>query len=112
MLHAYRLLYPDSPHAPEKLWEWEKLHIGRLLWNATAFGRELAHRYFPTWDDLARENQRIWETHYQPRPLYEPWDTWRVWLEEYREIVRDVQDIYEEHKGRRCEDKPEAPQTT
>ena len=48
MLHAYRLIYPDSPHAPERLWEWEKEHVGRLLWNATVFGRELAHRYFLT----------------------------------------------------------------
>ena len=41
-IHAYRLEYPDSPHAPEKLWEWEKEHVARLLWNATTFGRELA----------------------------------------------------------------------
>jgi hypothetical protein len=47
MLHAYRLVYPDSPHGPERLWEGEKVHVGRLLWNATVFGRELTHRYFP-----------------------------------------------------------------
>jgi hypothetical protein len=69
MLHAYRLVYPDSPHAPETLWEWERPHIARLLWNATAFGRALTHRYFPTWEALAQENQRIWETYYLPRPL-------------------------------------------
>ena len=27
MLHAYRLRYPDSPNAPEMLWEWKKEHI-------------------------------------------------------------------------------------
>jgi hypothetical protein len=39
-IHAYRLEYPDSPHAPEMLWEWQKEYIARLLWNATTFGRE------------------------------------------------------------------------
>jgi hypothetical protein len=99
-IHAYRLAYPDSSHAPERLWEWEKEHCARLLWNATTFGRELMHRYFLTWEALAQENQRIWETSYLPRPLYASWATWRVWLDEYRELVRDVQDIYEEHHGR------------
>ena len=103
-IHAYRLEYPDSPHAPEMLWEWEKVHVGRLLWNATAFGRELTHRYFLTWDALAQENQRIWEMHYLPRPLYEPWKTWNAWLDEYRELVRDAQDIYEKHHGHRHND--------
>ena len=109
-IHAYRLVYPDSPHAPEMLWEWERPSIARLLWNATAFRRELAHRYFPTWDAVAEENQRIWEVYSLPRPAYEPWDTWRVWLDEYREIVRDVQDIYEEHHGRRHNDRRPARQ--
>jgi len=49
---------------------------------------------------LVQENQRIWETYYLPCPLYEPWETWRAWLDEYRELVRDAQDIYEEHNGR------------
>jgi hypothetical protein len=100
VLHAYRLIYADRPHAPEMLWEWEKEHCARLLWNATIFERELAHRYFPTWNALAEENQRIWETYYLLRPLYESWRTWQAWLDEYREIVRDVQDIYEEYHSR------------
>lgn len=100
-IHAYRLVYPESPHASEMLWEWEREHIDRLLWNATAFGREVVQRSFSTWEALAQENERIWEPHYLPRPLYEPWESWRAWLDEYREIVRDVQDIAEEHDGRR-----------
>ena len=24
VIHSYRLVYPDSPHAPEMLWEWER----------------------------------------------------------------------------------------
>jgi hypothetical protein len=47
-LHVYRLEYPDSPPAPEKLWEWEKAHLARLLWNATTCECALAYRYFPT----------------------------------------------------------------
>jgi len=104
-IHAYRLEYPDSPHAPEKLWEWEKEHLARLLWNAATFGRELAHRYFPTWNALAEATQRICETSYLPRPLYESWATWPAWLDEYRELVRDVQDISEEHNGRMPNDR-------
>jgi hypothetical protein len=100
MLHAYRLVYPDGPHAPEMLWEWERSHIALLLWNATVFGRELRHRYFLTWEALAQENQRIWETSYRPRPLFETWATWHAWLDEYRALVRDVQEMYEEHNGR------------
>jgi hypothetical protein len=101
---AYRLIYPESPHAPEMLWEWERPYIDRLLSNATAFGREVVHRYFADWDALSQENERIWEAYYLPRATYEPWESWRAWLDEYREVVRDVQDIYEEHSGRRGED--------
>jgi hypothetical protein len=42
--HAYRLVFRESPQTPERLWEWEKVHVGRLLWNATAFGRKLTYR--------------------------------------------------------------------
>jgi len=108
-IHAYRLVSAESPKAPERLWEREKVHVGRLLWNATTFGRELMHRYFLTWEALAQENQRIWGTYYQPRLLYEPWETWHAWLDEYRVLVRDVQDSYEEHHeehhGRRHNDR-------
>ena len=52
-LHAYRLVYPDRPHGPELLWEWEKAQNAHLLWNATTFQRELAHQYFSTWEALA-----------------------------------------------------------
>jgi hypothetical protein len=68
MIHAYRLRYPDSPHAPEMLWEWERPYIDRLLWNATTFGREVVQRYFSDQDTLAEENQRIWHVYSLPRP--------------------------------------------
>jgi hypothetical protein len=99
-MHAYRLVYPDHLHAPAMLWEWEKVSIARLLWNATVFGRELAHQYFPTWHALDEANQRIWKTDYLPRPAYQCWDSWLAWMAEYRAIVRDMQDLYEARYGR------------
>jgi hypothetical protein len=103
-IHAYRLFYPDSPHAPEMLWEWERPCVDRLLWNAKTFGRDVVQRYFADWDALSQENERIWEKYYQPCAAYGPWEGWQVWLDEYREIVRDVQEIAKEHSGRRSED--------
>ncbi len=100
MLHAYRLVYPDSPHAPEMLWEWEEPYIQMLIDNARTFQREVVERIFPTWDDLAQENRRIWETYYLPHPLYQLSERWQGWMSEYREIVRDVQDMLKEHSGR------------
>lgn len=98
-IHAYRLVYPDSLHAPETLWEWEKEHLACLLWNATTFGREMVHRYFLTFKDLAQENQRIWELYYLPRAAYEAWDTWQAWMTEYRTLVAMAQDVYERQHG-------------
>src|SRR2546425_7436411 len=83
-IHASRLVYPDSPHAPEMLWEWERPHIDRLLWNAQPFGRTVVQCSFLHWNALAEANQHIWMTSYLPRPLYEPWDTCQAWLTEYR----------------------------
>jgi hypothetical protein len=82
------------------LWEWEEPYIQMLLENARTFHRKVVQRYFLTWDNLAQENQRIWETYDLPRPLYQLSETWRAWLDEYREIVRDVLDIYEERSRR------------
>jgi hypothetical protein len=101
MIHAYRLRYPNSPHAHEMLREWKRPYIDRLLWNAKTFSREVVQRYFADQDTLAEENQRIWHVYYLPRPAYEPWDTWQAWMREYREIILDVQTLYEEHHGRR-----------
>jgi hypothetical protein len=92
------------------LWEWERPSIGRLLWNAKTFGRAVVQRYFLDWDVLAEENQRIWKTYYLPRPLYEPWETWRAWFDEYREMVREVQALSEEHHRRRRDNRTPARQ--
>jgi hypothetical protein len=39
MLHAYRLVYPLSQHAPPQLWEYEQPYIDNLLLNARTFDR-------------------------------------------------------------------------
>ena len=59
-LYAYRLLYPDNPHAPEMLWEWEEPYIHCLLWNAKTFGRTVVQCLFVHGNALAAANQRIW----------------------------------------------------
>jgi len=58
-IHAYRLVYPGSPHAPEMFWEWEEPYIQMLIENARVFHREVVQCYFFAWEDLAQENQRI-----------------------------------------------------
>ena len=100
MLDGYRLVYPDSPDMPPRLWEWEEFHIRALFKNAGAFHQQMVQSSFLDWDALAQENQHIWDTYYSSRDLYELWGTWSVWLDEYRRIVRDMQNIYEEHNGR------------
>jgi hypothetical protein len=71
-IHVYRLVYHESPQTPERLWEWERPHIDRLLWNAKTFHCEVVQRYVLDGDDLAQENQRLWETHSLSHGLYQP----------------------------------------
>jgi hypothetical protein len=96
VLRAYRLIYPDSPHAPPHLWECEQPYIEHLLTNAHTFGRWVVQRYFRDWGAYATANARIWRCCYLPKPLYQPWATWEAWLVEYRPLVIDVQAIYTE----------------
>jgi hypothetical protein len=42
---------------------------------------------------LARANTRIWQRHYLPSPLYEPYQTWEQWLSEFRMLIVEVQEI-------------------
>jgi hypothetical protein len=103
-LYAYRLLYPDNPHAPEMLWEWEEPYIHCLLWNAKTFGRTVVQCLFVHWNALAAANQRIWETSYVPRALYAPWESWQAWMAEYRTLVATVQEVYEAQYGQKHDD--------
>jgi hypothetical protein len=87
MLHAYRLVYPCSPHAPPQLWEYEQPYIHNLILNARTFDRRVVQWYFKDWEALARDNTRIWETYYRPYPLYDHLADWEVQLVEYRASV-------------------------
>jgi hypothetical protein len=98
MLHAYRLVYLKSPHAPPTLWEWEQPYIHHLILNARSFQTtRVAQRYFRDAADLAAENSRIWEVHYRACPLYDHVPSWETWLAECRQIITQVQEIYESH---------------
>jgi hypothetical protein len=100
-IHAYRLVYPDSPHASEMLWEWEEPYIHCLLWTAKTFGRTVVECDFLHWNALAEANRRIWEASYRLRPSSEPRDTWHTWMAEYRTLVATVQEVYEAQYGRK-----------
>jgi hypothetical protein len=67
MIHAYRLVYPISEHAPPQLWEWEQPFIDHLIRNARTFNRLVAQWYF------------------------------KDWLPEFRQLIIEVQDMVEEH---------------
>ena len=99
MLHAYRLVYPLSQHAPPQLREYEQPYVDHLLLNARTFDRCIAQWDFEDLNALDRDNTHIWDTYYRPKPLYDSWKTWQEWLPEYRQLIIEVQDIYEEHKA-------------
>jgi hypothetical protein len=101
MLHAYRLLYRESPDAPDSLWEWHQPWIDHLLWHARTFGRQVVHRYFATWQLLDQANTRLWETTYAPAAGYALWPTWHAWLVDYRELLVITREVYEGHHGQR-----------
>jgi hypothetical protein len=61
--------------------------------------RRVAQCYFRNREALASENARIWDTHYRPCPLNDHLADWEAQLEEYRVLVVEVQEIYEEHRG-------------
>ena len=94
MIRAYRLV-SESPHAPPTLWEWEQPYITHLTRSARLFHHRVVQRYFATLPALARANAQLWKRHYLPKPLYQPWGTWRAWLVEYRVLVVEVSAIYE-----------------
>jgi hypothetical protein len=99
MIHAYRLVYPLNQNALPQLWEYEQPSIDHLLLNARTFDRCIAQWDFENWNALDRDNTLIWETYYRPKPLYDSWKIWQEWLPEYRQLIIEVQDIYEEHKA-------------
>ena len=59
MIHAYRLVYHLSEHAPPQIWEFEQPYIDNLLRNARTFDRFVTQWYFKDWTALDRDNTRI-----------------------------------------------------
>ena len=99
MIHAYRLVYPLSEHAPPQLWEYEQPYIENLLRNARTFDRFVAQWYFESWEALDCDNTRIWNLYYRPKPLFDHLPTWQDWFPEYRQLIIEVQSMVEEHKA-------------
>jgi hypothetical protein len=93
----YRLVYPISEHSPLQLWEFEQPYINNLIQNARTFNRLVAQWYFTDWAELDRDNTRIWETYYRPKPLFDHLPTWQDWLPEYRQLIIEVQEMVDEH---------------
>jgi len=100
MLHAYRLVYSIREHAPPQLWEYEQPYIDNLLRNARTFERWVVQWYFKDWAALDSDNTRIWNTYYRTKPLFDHLPTWQDWLPEYRQLIIEAQEIYEEHTAR------------
>ncbi len=71
MIHAYRLVYPISQHAPPQLWEFEQPYIENLLLNARTFDRFVVQWYFEDWAAFDHDNTRIWNTYYRTKPLFD-----------------------------------------
>jgi hypothetical protein len=92
-----RLVYPISQHTPPQIWEFEQPYIGNLIWNARTFQRFVVYWYFKNWAALDRDNRRIWETYYRPKPLFDHLPTWQEWLREYRQLIIAVQEMVEDH---------------
>src|SRR5262245_18305935 len=97
MLHAYRLVYRLSEHAPPQLWEYEQPYIDNLVQNARTFARFVTPWYFEDWAAFDRDNTRIWETYYRPKLLFDHCPTWQDWLPEYRQLLSEVQTIVHAH---------------
>jgi hypothetical protein len=98
-MHAYRLVYPLSQHAPPQLWEFEQPYIDHLILNARTFDRFVVQWYFADWTAFDQDNTRIWTTYYRPKPLYAHWATWQDWLPQYRQLIVEVQEIYDENRA-------------
>jgi hypothetical protein len=94
---ALSLPNPISQHAPPQLWESEQPYIDHVLRNARTFERWVVQWYFEDWAALDRDNTRIWNTYYRPKPLFDHLPTWQDWLPEYRQLIIEVQEMVAEH---------------
>ena len=97
MLPAYRLVYPLNQHGSPQLWEYEQPYIDNLIVNARTFQRFVVQCYFEDWAAFDRDNTRIWNIYYRPKPLFDHLPTWLEWLPEYRQLIIEVQEMVAEH---------------
>ena len=97
LIHAYRLVYPLSQHAPPQLWKYAQPSIDNLLRNARTFDRWMVQWYFEDRAAFDYDNTRIWDTYYRPKPLFDAFATWQDWLPEYRQLMIEVQGMVAEH---------------
>ncbi len=93
MLRAYRLIITNYEYAPPQLWEWEQPHIDNLYRSARTFGHKMQQRFFLNKDALNKENIRICQTHYKPKPAHDHITGWQELLAEHRQIIVEVLEI-------------------
>lgn len=106
MIHAYRLVYPLTQHAPPQLWAYEQPNIDHLIRNARTLNRQIVQSYFEDWAVLDRDNRWIWETYYHPKPLFDHMPTWHDWLRDYQRLIIEVQDMAKDHTVQGTKKKP------
>jgi hypothetical protein len=53
----------------------------------------MKQRFFLNRNALNRENTRIWNTHYEPKPAHDHISSWQEMLAEHRQVVAEVLEI-------------------
>ncbi len=53
-------------------------------------------RFFTDHETLVAENNRIWEVHYRPVPLFDRLETCQTWLAEYRKMMVEIVEMDDE----------------
>jgi hypothetical protein len=67
-----------------------------IVLNAKTFNRRVVQWYFENWHALNKDNTRIWQTHYKPKPAHNHIANWQELLAEHRQVVAEVLEIAEE----------------
>jgi len=96
MRRAYCLIITHYNDAPPQLWATEQPYIDNLSLSARTFGHRMKQRFFLNEKALKRENTRIWQTHYKPKPAHDHIADWQAYLEWYRQVVVEVLEIAQE----------------
>jgi hypothetical protein len=90
----------SQEHCSRSRCSWECGDVGSgLPSQARTFDRWIVQWYCADWAALDRDNRRIWETYYRPKPLFDHMPTWQDWLPEYRQLIIAVQEMAAAHTG-------------